>query len=106
MSNATTKPRGIPQPPPRNGDTPPVVAAPKQPPAPDTVLIEVPVGPLEGYQSTHVEVGRMTADQSAGLARLRIGLDRAGAKLKTGQRVIDNPSAVRWVLEQIGGPSE
>lgn len=39
--------------------------------------------------------------QAVALRRIAAGLDRAGAVLRSGKRVVNGPDAVRWLLENV-----
>jgi len=54
-----------------------------------------------GYQTRRVDVSHMTPTQKNALASLVAGLDKNGATLESGRRVVNNSEAIRWLLEQI-----
>ncbi len=71
---------------------------------PASVLIEVPLGPLDqGYLSRHVEARFTSEIQRQAMRRLTNGLQQAGEKLADGKPVTSHADAVKWLLEQVGG---
>jgi|SRR6185437_2696268 len=74
------------------------------PPDVKLVLIEVPVAhPKEGYQGSNVQVGLNGADRVA-MRRLKAGLERSGAMLRNGSRMVPVKSGAdvfRWLLQHI-----
>lgn len=70
----------------------------------ETVAIELPVAPElapEIYAPRQVQIAGLSAAQAAGLKRLRIGLERSGAKLDNGKPVASAADAIRFALERI-----
>ena len=78
------------------------VTAEPVPELPVSVVIEVPLGPLDqGYLSRHVEA-RFTSDaQRQAMRRLTNGLRQAGEKLDDGRPVGTHADAVKWLLERL-----
>lgn len=66
------------------------------------LTIELPVCPPEGkeYIPRKLEA-RLNDRQARALFALRNALDRQTATTDNGQRVVYNPDAIRWLLEQI-----
>lgn len=63
----------------------------------------IPLGPLppDAWLPRHVDCQLRTPEQRENLKRISIGLDQAGARLKSGQRVTNYAEAIRWLLERI-----
>lgn len=79
---------------------------PAVPELPASVVIEVPLGPLDqGYLSRHVEARFTNEIQRAAMRRLTNGLRQAGEKLVDGKPVTSHADAVKWLLEQVGHSS-
>jgi len=69
---------------------------------PESVVIEIPVGPVDrGYLSRHIDARLKSDQQKQGLRRLFRGLQLAEERLEDGSPVKSNADAVRWFLEQI-----
>lgn len=66
----------------------------------DSIIFEVPVAefPVGGYCSTRLDLN-LTHQQAMNLRRIVAGLDKAGARLNSGTRVVTGPDAVRYLLE-------
>lgn len=64
--------------------------------------LEIPVVPVseETYCPMFVNV-RMSVSQRRALRELTEGLDKSGATLNNGRRIVTCPDAVRYLLEQI-----
>lgn len=77
--------------------------SPAQTAGPSRAAIEIPIGPVDprAYRSTHLDVSRLTPQQSHGLRRVQNGLDLTRAVLDSGRRVTTPADAIRWLLEQI-----
>ena len=67
------------------------------------IRVEVPIEPNfpPSEFMVHLDV-RLTLEQSTVVRRIARQLDRQQAFLKNGQRVVNNNSAVKWLLECIG----
>jgi hypothetical protein len=64
---------------------------------------EVPMDQVRAgkyHVSRHLEA-QINLDQAIALRKITLGLDAAGATLKSGKRIIKAADAVRWLLEQI-----
>jgi hypothetical protein len=73
------------------------------PELPASVIVEVPLGPLDqGYLSRHVEARFTSEMQREAMRRLTNGLRQAGEKLVDGKPVTSHADAVKWLLEQVG----
>ncbi|MFZ5833682.1 MAG: hypothetical protein ACOY3P_26650 [Planctomycetota bacterium] len=76
--------------------------------APVWARVELPLGPVPIEQvrasryhiTRHVEA-RLSMEQGIALRRLEVGLDQAGARLRSGKRVASHADAIRWLLERI-----
>lgn len=68
----------------------------------DSVMVELPLGELpgKGYLSKHIDVS-LNAKQAKALRRVTIGAENAGRRLANGRRIVDNPGAIRHILEKI-----
>ena len=76
------------------------------PELPASVIIEVPLGPLDqGYLSRHVEARFTSETQREAMRRLTNGLRQAGEKLMDGKPVTSHADAFKWLLEQVGNQS-
>ena len=87
---------------------PPVsIAAEPMPELPASVIIEVPLGPLDqGYLSRHVEARFTSEVQRQAMRRLTNGLRQAGEKLEDGKPVTTHADAVKWLLERMAQVSD
>lgn len=67
----------------------------------NAIIFEIPVAefPAGGYCSTRLDLN-LTQCQAMNLKRMVAGLDQAGARLKSGTRVVTGTDAVRYILEQ------
>lgn len=73
------------------------------------ISIDVPVGPAPAageYASRRADV-RLDERTARALRRVTVALDRRGARLADGKRVVDSAAdAVNWILEQIAAAVE
>lgn len=66
------------------------------------VTVQLPVCQPEGNEYIPLKIeARLTDRQARALFALRNALDRQTATTDNGQRVVQNPDALRWLLEQI-----
>lgn len=77
-----------------------------QEPHRETVIIEVPLGPVteNEYLSSHVEARFTTTQQRRTFRRLLRGLQQSGARTANGKAVQRPGDVLRWVVEQIAPP--
>lgn len=66
----------------------------------ETIIVEIPVAEVspQAYCSTRLDLN-LTHHQASNLKRIVAGLDKAGARLRSGTRVVTGPDAVRYILE-------
>ena len=66
----------------------------------DTVMIEIPLLPIEGYVRKRVDVTFTSAEAHA-LKSVRNALEAKSALLANGKNVTTVSDAVRWIVQQI-----
>lgn len=67
---------------------------------PDTVMIELPLLPIEGYVRKRVDVTFTSAEAHA-LKSVKNALEAKSAQLSNGKYVTSVSDAVRWIVQQI-----
>ena len=69
--------------------------------------VDIPIDEAQppGHVSNHADC-KLDRNQATTLRRIQNELDRSGAKLANGRRVVTGPDALRWILEQIGVASD
>ena len=72
---------------------------PPRPLQPASVTMPMDTGELPSEFAVHLDL-RLSVPQSTALRRIALALDRQGAKLASGQRVVTVSHAVRYLLEQ------